>query len=107
MIHKCREHLSGLLDRGNCIFVYLTQQKSRSFFFGITLYPHASSRPRAAAAAAATAFSLLESAGRQGRDLLIEQLLSPGPDGGVVPVVEGEQRREEVDWAGSRVRART
>lgn len=40
--------------------------------------------------------SLLECASRQGRDLLLEELVSPGPNGRVLPVVEGKERREEI-----------
>lgn len=42
--------------------------------------------------------SLLQRASRQGRDLVLEELLSPGPDGRVLPVVEGKERREEVAY---------
>ncbi len=43
---------------------------------------------------------LLQSAGREGGNLLVEKLLGADPDGGVLAVVEGEERGEEVNWFG-------
>ena len=60
--------------------------------FGCVIYPFFPSK----LLSMRSNYLLLQSAGRESGDLVVEQLLGSGPDGRVVEVVEGQERGKEV-----------